>query len=391
MKTEAKAKKKRRSKYTEEFKAGAVRLVGEGRSPVAVAQDLGVHSSSVYNWVGQAAVDAGEGPASALSTDEKVELAALRKENRVLKLERDILKKSHGLLRQGERVKFAFIEAEKANAPIEVLCEVLGVSRSGFYASRTRAESAHAKDDRRLRVLCTEAHERSRRNYGSVRVHKALKKQGVFVSRKRVCRLMKLEGIAGKRRRRWTRTTESVVGSPTALNLLNRDFSPEQPNQCWAGDVTFLRTPYGFVYLAVIIDLFSRYVVGWSVSAVNDASLVQAALRGALQRRCPPRGLLHHSDQGSTYTSENYQQMLDANGIVCSMSRRGNCYDNAVVESFFGTFKTELAEDFESAGDVKRQAFDYIEIFYNQQRMHSTLGHLSPAEYEQAARMSRAA
>ncbi len=288
-------------------------------------------------------------------------------------------------------MKFAFVEEKKAQWPVKVLCRVLRVSRSGFYASRTRPESAHAREDTRLRVLCKEAHERSRRNYGSVRVHKALKKQDVFVSRKRVCRLMKLEGIAGKRRRRWTRTTESVVGLPTALNLLNRDFSPEKPNQCWAGDVTFLRTPQGFVYLAVIIDLFSRYVVGWSVSALNDANLVQAALRAALQRRCPPRGLLHHSDQGSTYTSENYQQLLDDNGLVCSMSRRGNCYDNAVVESFFGTFKTELVEDFESAADVKRQAFDYIEIFYNQQRMHSALGDLSPAEYEHAARIGRAA
>ena len=288
-------------------------------------------------------------------------------------------------------MKFAFIEVEKANAPVELLCRVLRVSRSGFYASLKRPESTHAKDDRHLRVLCTEAHERSRRNYGSVRVHKALKKQGVRVSRKRVCRLMKLEGIAGKRRRRWTRTTESVVGVAPALNLLNRDFSPKQPNQCWAGDVTFLRTPFGFVYLAVLIDLFSRYVVGWAVSAVNDTLLVQTALRAALQRRRPPRGLLHHSDQGSTYTSESYQQLLEVNGIVCSMSRRGNCYDNAVVESFFGTFKTELAEDFESAGDVKRQAFDYVEIFYNQQRMHSALGDLSPAEYEHAARIRRAA
>jgi transposase InsO family protein len=288
-------------------------------------------------------------------------------------------------------MKFAFIKAEKANVPVTVLCRVLRVSPSGYYASLKRPESKHAREDRRLRVLCREAHERSRANYGSVRVHKALQKQDVKVSRKRVCRLMKLEGIAGKRRRRWTRTTQSVVGAPTALNLLNRDFSPKQPNQCWAGDVTFLRTPYGFVYLAVIIDLFSRYVVGWAVSAVNDANLVQAALRAALQRRCPPRGLLHHSDQGSTYTSENYQQLLDANGVVCSMSRRGNCYDNAVVESFFGTFKTELAEDFESAADVKRQTFDYIEVFYNQQRMHSALGDQSPAEYERAARMSRAA
>lgn len=288
-------------------------------------------------------------------------------------------------------MKFAFIEEEKANYSVGTLCRVLKVSRSGFYASRRRDESQHAKTDRKLRVLCREAHELSRRNYGSIRIHRALKKQKVFVSRKRVVRLMKAEGIKGKRRRRWTRTTESVVGAPVALNLLGRDFSPKGPNQSWAGDVTFLRTPQGFVYLAVVLDLFSRFVVGWAVSALNDRNLVVAALHAAIQRRCPAPGLLHHSDQGSTYTSEAFQRALTDHGIVCSMSRRGNCYDNAAVESFFGTFKTELGEDFESAADAKTQAFDYIEIFYNQQRMHSALGYESPAAYERAARMSRAA
>ena len=288
-------------------------------------------------------------------------------------------------------MKFAFVEAERANAPVDLLCKVLGVSRSGFYASLKRPESAHAREDRRLRVLCKEAHERSRRNYGSPRVHKALEKQGVLVSRKRVVRLMQAEGIAGKRRRRWTRTTDSQPGVVAAPNILNRDFTPDAPNKSWAGDVTFLRTPFGFVFLAVIIDLFSRFVVGWAVSAMNDRNLALAALKGALRRRCPARGLLHHTDQGSPYTSEDYQRVLDDNGIVCSMSRRGNCYDNAAVESFFGTFKTELGEDFESAADVKRHAFDYIEIFYNQERMHSALGQESPADHERAARMSRAA
>jgi putative transposase len=285
-------------------------------------------------------------------------------------------------------VKFAFIDAEKASFPVVVLCRVLKVSKSGFYAWRRRPESTRAREDRRLRVLCKEAHERSRRNYGSPRILEALKKKGERVSRKRVCRLMKLEGIEGKRRRRWTRTTDSVHQFPIALNLVNRDFAPAKPNQCWAGDVTFLRTPLGFVYLAVVIDLFSRFVVGWAVSAVNDRNLALSALRMALKRRCPGPGLVHHTDQGSPYASEDYQRVLDDNDIVCSMSRRGNCYDNAAVESFFGTFKTELGEDFESPADVKTQAFDYIEIFYNQQRMHSALGQESPADYERAARLS---
>ena len=288
-------------------------------------------------------------------------------------------------------MKFAFIEAEKATTPVGVQCRVLKVSRSGFYASRRRAESKHAREDRRLSVLCKEAHERSRRNYGSPRIHKALEKQGEYVSRKRVVRLMQLQGIAGKRRRRWTRTTDSNHEFRIAQNLLNRKFSPAEPNKSWAGDVTFLRTPYGFVYLAVVIDLFSRFVIGWAVSAVNDRNLALSALRMALKRRCPGPGLLHHTDQGSPYASEDYQRALDDSGILCSMSRRGNCYDNAAVESFFSTLKTELGEDFESASDVKTQAFDYIEIFYNQQRMHSALGQESPADYERAARMKLAA
>lgn len=288
-------------------------------------------------------------------------------------------------------MKFAFVDEEKAKLSVAALCRGLRVSKSGSYAWKRRPESARARDDRRLRVLCKEAHERSRRTYGGVRVHKALQKQGVAVSRKRVIKLMKLKGIAGKRRRRWTRTTDSQPGVVAAPNLLNRNFSPDEPNKSWAEDATFLRTPFGFVYLAVVLDLFSRFVAGWSVSAVNDRNLALAALPAALKRRCPGRGLLHHTDQGSPYTSEDYQCVLDDNGIVCSMSRRGNCYDNAAVESLFGTLKTELVEDFESAAHLKTQAFDYIEVFYNQQRMHSALGQESPADYERAARMSRAA
>ena len=288
-------------------------------------------------------------------------------------------------------MKFAFIDAERATVPVTALCRALKVSTSGFYAWQQRPASARAREDTRLRVLCREAHERSRQTYGSIRVHKALKNQGERLSRKRVVRLMQLEGIKGKRRRRFTRTTDSGHQFPVALNLLNRDFTPAKPNQSWAGDVTFLTTPYGFVYLAVIIDLFSRFVVGWSVSTVNDKKLALAALQMALKRRGRPNGLVHHTDQGSPYASEEYQRALHDSGIVCSMSRRGNCHDNAPVESFFGTLKTELGEQFESAADVKTKAFDYIEIFYNQQRMHSALGLESPADYERAARMSRAA
>ena len=206
-----------------------------------------------------------------------------------------------------------------------------------------------------------------------------------------MARLMRDDGIHVRPRKKWVNTTNSGHALPTAPNVLNRDFTATAANQRWAGDVTYLRTPHGFTYLAVIIDLYSRMVVGWSTSAMNDRHLALAALESARQRRRPARGVLHHTDRGSPYASEDYQRVLDINGFICSMSRPGNCYDNAVVESFFKTFKAENGEDFASAADVKRQCFDYIEVFYNQSRKHSALGYLSPAEFERVANMRLAA
>ena len=287
-------------------------------------------------------------------------------------------------------MKFAFIDAEKA-FPVSVMCRILGVSRSGLYAFRRREESLHSREDRRYRLLCREAHERSRQGcYGAPRVHRELKNAGIRISKKRVARLLREERIHVRPRRRWAKTTDSGHALPTAPNLLNREFTPTAPNQRWAGDVTYLRTPQGFMYLAVVIDLFSRFVVGWAVSALNDRHLALKAVEMAHRRRRPERGLLHHTDRGSPYASEDYQHFLDVNGMVCSMSRRGNCWDNAVVESFFKTFKAEEGEAFDSAHDVKCRVFDYVEVFFNQTRLHSTLGHQSPAAHE-AARIPMAA
>jgi putative transposase len=280
-------------------------------------------------------------------------------------------------------VKFAFIAAEKA-FPVAFMCRHLGVSKSGFYAWASRPESARASEDRHLSVLVREAHHLGRKAYGSPRVHRELKAQGIPISRKRVIRLMQQLGLRGKKRRKWIKTTDSKHRLPVAPNLLAREFQADRPNQRWAGDITYLRTGDGWLYLAVILDLFSRFVVGWAASPVIDRNLVLSALDMALKRRCPGVGLLHHSDRGSQYASEDYQKALKARGITCSMSRRGDCYDNAVVESFFGTLKTELGEDFEGEGEAKRMLFDYIEVFYNQQRRHSTLDYQSPAEFERS-------
>jgi putative transposase len=244
------------------------------------------------------------------------------------------------------------------------------VSPSGLYAARRRPESTRTRDDRRLRVLVQASFAESRRRYGSPRVYKDLIEQGVRVSPKRVARLMQEDGLKARARKRFKLTTMS-------------DHEAEAPNQRWVGDTTeFVIGAGGKLYLASILDLYSRFIVGWAVSAVNDRHLTIKALEMALKRRCPDAGLLHHSDQGGTYASEDYQVLLGKYGVTCSMSRRGNCYDNAVMESFFSTVKSELGERFESHGDAKMELFDYIEVFYNQKRRHSTIGQISPAEYE---------
>ena len=283
-------------------------------------------------------------------------------------------------------MKFAWIQTEKATYPLAKLCRWLDVTRSGFYAWRGRPESTHTRDDRRLKVLVRASFEASKQCYGSPRVHEDLLEQDEYVSRKRVVRLMQEDGLKARLRKRYKLTTMSDHDQPVAANLLDRQFEADAPNQRWVGDTTeFVIGGSGKLYFAAILDLFSRFIVGWAVSAVNDRHLTIKALQMALKRRCPDASLLHHSDQGGTYASEDYQDVLDTHGITCSMSRRGNCYDNAVMESFFSTVKSELREHFDSNGEAKMELFDYIEVFYNQRRRHSTLGQISPAAFERRA------
>jgi transposase InsO family protein len=257
------------------------------------------------------------------------------------------------------------------------------VTPSGFYAWCRRPESRRSCEDRRLKVLVHTSFKEGRGYYGSPRVHDDLVEWEERVSRKRVIRLMQEEGLKARVRKRYKVTTMSDHDQPIADNLLQQEFKAERPNRRWVGDTSeFVIGSSGKLYLAAILDLCSRFVVGWAVSAVNDRHLTIKALEMALKRRCPDAGLLHHSDQGCTYASEDYQAILDAHGLVCSMSRRGNCYDNAVMESFFSTVKSELGEHFESCGEAKIQLFDYLEVFYNQRRRHSSVGRISPAAFE---------
>ena len=283
-------------------------------------------------------------------------------------------------------MKFRFIATEKAHHSLTLLCHCLRVSRSGFDAWQKRPESAHAKRDKHLKVLVRASFETSKGRYGSPRVHKDLQEQQEPASRKRVIRLMQEEKLQARQRKRFKCTTMSDPDLPVAANLLDRQFTAEKPNQRWVGDTTeFVIGDSAKLYLAAILDLYSRFIVGWAVSPVNDRHLTIKALERALKRRCPDAGLLHHSDQGCTYASEDYQRLLDARSITCSMSRRGDCYDNAVMESFFSTVKSELADRFDSFAEAKMELFDYIEVFYNQRRRHSTLGQISPAAFERRA------
>jgi len=283
-------------------------------------------------------------------------------------------------------VKFAWMAAEKASFRVSELCRALDVTPSGYYAWCRRPESPRAQRDRQLKVLVRASFGASKQRYGSPRIHEDLIEQDERVSRKRVIRLMQEDGLKARVRKRFKCTTMSDHDQPVAANLLDRQFTADGPNQRWVGDTTeFVIGESGKLYLAAILDLFSRFIVGWAVSAVNDRHLTIKALEGALKRRRPDAGLLHHSDQGCTYASEDYQTILDARGITCSMSRRGNCYDNAVMESFFSTVKSELADRFDSFGEAKMELFDYIEVFYNQRRRHSTLGQISPAAFERHA------
>lgn len=267
--------------------------------------------------------------------------------------------------------------------PIGVMCRVLAVSRAGYYAWRQRQPSARAQQDSALRVLIRTIHAASRQRYGRPRIHRALRDEHqIRCSPKRVARLMRIDGLRGKRVRRFRLTTQAD-GTPPAPNRLHRRFRVARPNRVWASDVTACATREGWLYLAVVLDLASRRVVGWQAGPTLGQELTLPALRQALTHRAPPAGLLHHSDRGMHYTGTSYQRLLTAHGGIASMSRRGDCWDNAVVESFFATLKTELVA--EAGWRSRAEGIDALRQYitwYNGQRLHSTLDYMSPARFE---------
>jgi len=271
--------------------------------------------------------------------------------------------------------------------PLRVMCRALKVSRSGYYAWQRRPASAQARRRVQLRAVIREVHEHSRRTYGSPRVSAALKAGGVACCVNTVARIMRADGLRAKTKRKFKATTDSSHGLPVAANLLDRAFTRSRPNEVWVSDITFIPTDEGWLYLATELDLYSRRIVGWAMSERMTSDLVIAALTMALEQRRPLAGLIHHSDRGSQYASGAFQKLLAAHGLVCSMSRKGEVYDNAVMESFYGTLKRELVNfaRYATRQEAKQAIFEYIEVFYNRQRLHSTLGYRSPVDFEEAA------
>jgi putative transposase len=281
-------------------------------------------------------------------------------------------------------MKYAFISAHASEYLVKRMCQALKVTRSGYYAWYKRPPSKREQANQALLEQIRKIYQTSRKTYGSPRIHAYLRRRGWLCGHNRVARLMHLHGIVARRMHRcYPVTTQRQPGVIPAPNLLNRDFSADQPNQKWVTDITYIDTAEGWLYLASVIDLFSRKVVGWAMSDRIDSVLATDALRMAQNTRRPNHGLLHHSDQGSQFTGQIYQQVLGDMGCQVSMNRTGECYDNATMESFFATLKTECVTDqFASRAEARRTIFEYLEGWYNRQRLHSSLDYLSPAEFE---------
>ena len=279
-------------------------------------------------------------------------------------------------------MKFSLIDELRSRHPVRRLCALLGVSPSGYYAWCSRPQSDHAREDRRLRVEIRTAFKASRETYGARRIYDELHDQGVSCSRHRISRLMREAGLQAKKARQFRVTTQSSAARPVAENRLDQCFKAARLDEIWVADITYIRSLEGWLYLAVILDLCSRRVVGWSVRPYLDDRLTLEALRRALQERSAPR--IHHSDRGSQYASEDYRRLLKSNGVQQSMSRKGNCYDNAPVESFFDSLKTEEVADrvYRTRREATGSIVDYLERFYNRRRRHSSIGGLSPVAFE---------
>jgi len=285
------------------------------------------------------------------------------------------------------------IDTERKACSISLLCEVLQVSRTGYYSWRTRGKSARQKEYDSLIPIVQQAHILSQATYGARRISEEVEAQGIPCGRVKAKTLMKLAGVSAKQKKKFKVTTDSKHNLPVAPNLLNREFEVATPDQVYVSDITYIWTSEGWLYLAIVLDLFSRQVVGWSLNSRMSRKLVMDALQMAIWRRRPASGLLFHSDRGSQYCSADFQKMLKQHKMISSMSRKGNCWDNAVAESFFGSLKTERVffSNYTTRDQARKDIVDYIEMFYNSRRRHSYLGYVSPKEFEKRQLLKKAA
>lgn len=281
-------------------------------------------------------------------------------------------------------MKYRVMRENARTYSIQEMCQFLKVSRSGYYEWLKRGESLRKKNDRELAELIRTIFEQNKRRYGSPRIYDEIRDRGIRCSRKRVARLMREMGLKARHKRKFKETTNSKHDYPVAPNLLNRQFKTDAPNQVWVADITYIRTFEGWLYLAAVMDLYSRKIVGWAMSERMTSDLAISALKMAIKRRKPRKGLMHHSDRGVQYASNPYQHVLREHDMICSMSRKGNCWDNSPMESFFSTLKTECIQDKVYLARVlaKREIFEYIEIDYNRKRRHSSIGSMSPEIFE---------
>ncbi|MGE0847862.1 MAG: IS3 family transposase [Flavobacteriaceae bacterium] len=380
-----------RRKFSREFKFEAVRLVKDRGVAVAqAARDLDVHENVLRKWVRDLSMDPQHAfPGHGQMKPEQLEIDRLRKEVAKLKAERDIPKKGRSLLREGSDMRFAFIAKHRSIWPVAWLCEALDVSRSGFHAWLNRSPSARSRRDEMLVTAIDRSFKSSDRTYGARRVWHDVLAESLSCGLHRIERLMRQNGLRARPRRRGL-PKDTGERAAVSENILDRAFEASAPNQKWIADFTYIWTAEGWLYVAAIVDLFSRRVVGWAMKAEMTAQLVTDALIMAIWRRGKPDSLLHHSDQGSQYTSEQFQRLMADHGIACSMSRSGNVWDNAAMESFFSSLKTERTarKVYRTRDDARADVFDYVERFYNPRRRHSTLGYMSPVEFEEKAMLA---
>ncbi|QBB79998.1 IS3 family transposase [Shigella flexneri] len=372
-------------RYSKEFKAEAVRTVLENQLSISEgASRLSLPEGTLGQWVTAARKGLGT-PGFRTVAELESEILQLRKALNEARLERDIFKKSNSVFCTGVAEKYALIEQWRQQFPIEAMCQVFGVSRSGYYNWVQHEPSDRKQSDERLKLEIKVAHIRTRETYGTRRLQTELAENGIIVSRDRLARLRKELRLRCKQKRKFRATTNPNHNLPVAPNLLNQTFAPTAPNQVWVADLTYVATQEGWLYLAGIKDVYTCEIVGYAMGERMTKELTGKALFMALRSQRPPAGLIHHSDRGSQYCAYDYRVIQEQFGLKTSMSRKGNCYDNAPMESFWGTLKNESLSHyrFNNRDEAISVIREYIEIFYNRQRRHSRLGNISPAAFRE--------